>query len=271
MKKMLIVIALSITVFVMASCGGRDENVLRVGMDLGYPPFETRDNNDEPMGISVDVAYMLGEYLGREVEIVDTDFGSLIPALNSGGIDVIIASMSKTESRMQSIDFSDPYFVFNIISLVNADFANQNGITPDSTKEDLLMLDEIEFVGLSGQVSATIPEEYDKEVTIATNLGTAILGVAQGSSDVLLMSPMPVTNGNRAHPEDTIVVWDVFDPSPIAMGVRQGDDELLSQINAFIATMSEPGGAYEQLHDKWNEHIEGLLERYGFEYFIYED
>ena len=57
-------------------------------MDLKYPPFETVDLSNNPEGISVDIAYALGEYLGREVEIVNTDFGSIIPAIQSGEIDI---------------------------------------------------------------------------------------------------------------------------------------------------------------------------------------
>ena len=74
-------------------------------------------------------------FLGREVEIVNTDFGSIIPAIQSGEIDIAIASMSITEERLEVVDFTNPYFYFKIISLVNQDFATENGLTSDSTVE----------------------------------------------------------------------------------------------------------------------------------------
>ena len=261
---------------VVAMAGGGDEstaeqNPLRVGMDLRYPPFETQDTQGVPLGISVDVAEAFGDYLGRPVQIVDTNFASLIPALNAGEIDVIIASMSRTEERAQAIDFSEPYFYFKIISLVNQTFAERIGITTDSPKEALSDLPQTRFTGITGQVSASIPQSLGFDVEIATNLEAAVLNVVQGSSDVLMMSAFPVSRGHLANPQDTIVLWDAFVSSPIAMGVRKGEAELLAQANAFVVSMSQPGGVYDALHAKWDAEVQELLGRYGLEFFISED
>ena len=263
-----------VTVAAMASGTGETaplEGPLRVGMDLRYPPFETQDSAGNPFGISVDVAEAFGDYLGRPVEIVDTNFASLIPALNAGEIDVIIASMSRTAEREQAIDFSDPYFYFKIISLVNRTFAERNGITIDSPKEALSDLPQTRFTGITGQVSASIPQSLGFDVEIATNLEAAVLNVVQGSSDVLMMSAFPVTRGHLANPQDTIVLWDPFVSSPIAMGFRKGETELLARANSFVASMSEPGGVYDMLREKWDAEVTELLGRYGLEFFINED
>ncbi len=268
MKKILMSTLFLLFISLLSACG-RDEDILRVGMDLSYPPFETIEDG-EPTGISVDVAYMLGEYLGREVEIVNTDFGSMIPSLNSGEIDIIIGSMSITEDRKQSVNFSDPYFYFKIISLVNQDFADAHGIDEDSSIDDLLAIDEAEFAGIVAQVSTQIPTDLGKNVTEFTELSTAIQSVSQGTSDILLMSSFPVTNGHRAHPDSTLVIWDPIQSSPIGMAVEKGNDDLLAQANEFIATMHDEGGAYDTLRGRWDEDIEALLERYGLEFFIDE-
>ncbi|TVQ29188.1 MAG: hypothetical protein EA382_00535 [Spirochaetaceae bacterium] len=277
MKRLLIAIAILIVAGASGWAGGRSEAAgsqpaaLRVGMDLRYPPFETQDSAGAPFGISVDVAKAFGEYIGRPVEIVDTNFASLIPALNSGDIDIIIASMSRTPERAQSIDFSEPYFYFKIISLVNREFADANGVTIDSPKEALTDLPATRFTGITGQVSASIPESLGFNVEIATNLEAAVLNVVQGSSDVLMMSAFPVTRGHLANPEDTIVLWDPFVSSPIAMGIRKGESELLAQANSFVAAMSRPGGLYDQLRAAWDAEVQRLLGRYGLEFFISEN
>jgi polar amino acid transport system substrate-binding protein len=269
MKKLMFLAITVLSIFLLSACRSRVDDVLRVGMDLRYPPFETIDD-DEPQGISVDVARAFGEYIGREVEIINTQFGALIPALNSGEIDIIIASMSITEERAQVVDFSEPYFFFKIISLVNQDFADANGITVDTTSDELLELDA-QFVGIAAQVSASIPLSYGKDVIEAVDLNSAITEVAQGGADILLMSSFPVTNGHRANRDTTMVVWDPFVSSPIGMAVAQGNTELLQQANEFIATMSEPGGLYDVLSEKWDAEIIALLERYGLEFFINEE
>lgn len=280
MKKLIMVFFIILTVFTVSACSTttttNDSNnptttslpPLRVGMDLRYPPFETLNLESDPEGISVDIADAFGEFLGREVVIVNTNFASLIPSLNAGEIDIIIASMSITEEREQSVDFSNPYFYFKIISLVNKDFAEANNITEDSTVEELLAIENAVYSGIATQVSATIPESYGKEVIISTNLGTAVESVAQGTADILLMSANPVVDGNRANPNTTIIVWDSFVSSPIGMAVKEGNTELLNQANAFIATFNETGGLYEILADKWDATIIEGLGRYGLEFFI---
>ncbi|MCF7926868.1 MAG: transporter substrate-binding domain-containing protein [Candidatus Izimaplasma sp.] len=268
MKKIFILAITLLTVLTLSACG-RD-GTLRVGMDLRYPPFETVDGNNDPEGISVDVAEAFAEYLGREVEIVNTNFLSLIPALNSGEIDIAIASMSITEDREKKVDFSDPYFYFKIIALVNKEYADTNGITEDSTTEDILAVEQTEFIGIASQVSVSIPESYGKTVTEATDLGTAIENVSQGTADVLLMSANPVVNGHNENPDSTIVVWDAFVSSPIGMAVADGNSELLAQANAFIDTFNETGGLYEQLSEDWDVVLKERLGRYGLSFYINE-
>lgn len=248
-----------------------EKEPLRVGMDLRYPPFETTDDSGKPEGISVDVALAFGLFLGREVEIVNTNFSSLIPALNAGDVDIIIASMSITEERELAVDFTDPYFYFKIISLVNKNFADANDLNEDSSIEDILAVNDAEYIGIISQVSTSIPESYDKTVTAAANLGTAIEEVAQGSADILLMSANPVVDGYNANSEDTIVIWDAFVSSPIGMAVRDGNTELLAQANAFIDTFDDDGGLYDQLSNDWDAILlESLLDKFGLEFYTNE-
>ncbi|QMS84613.1 transporter substrate-binding domain-containing protein [Candidatus Xianfuyuplasma coldseepsis] len=269
MKKVLLSLSVIAFVFVLSACKNSDD-VLRVGMDLRYPPFETVDTDNNPEGISVDIALAFGEFLGREVEIVNTDFGAIIPALDSGELDIAIASMSITEEREKEVDFSNPYFYFKIISLVNADFAATNGITEDSTIEEILAIESTRYVGIATQVSVTIPESYGKTVTEATELSTAIESVAQGTADILLMSANPVVNGYNANPDDTIVLWDAFVSSPIGMAVKEGNSELLEQANDFIATFDDEDGLYDTLATDWDAIILENLGRYGLEFYINE-
>lgn len=267
MKKSLIAIMLVVFIISLSACSPKD-NVLRVGMDLKYPPFETVNLDNSPEGISVDIAYALGEFLGREVEIVNTDFASIIPAIQSGEIDIAIASMSITEERLQVVDFSNPYFYFKIISLVNQDFASANGLTGESTVEELLAIEDAKFVGIASQVSSSIPESYGKNVIQATDLGTAVESVSQGTADILLMSANPVVDGYKANPTTTLVVWDSFVASPIGMAVKKGNSELVEQANLFIESMSQVNGLYDILRNKWNPILLDSLGK-GLDFYIY--
>lgn len=252
----------------IASCQ-REEDVIRVGMDLKYPPFETVIDG-KPAGISVDIAEALGEYLGKKVKVVNTEYSSLIPALQSGEIDMILGSMSKTEERAQVVDFSKPYIYFQIISLVNKNFAQANGLTEDSTVEDLLNLENATFIGLASQVSVQIPESYGKQVKVATSMATAVEDLVQGGSDILLMSGNPVADARNANPDTTMIIWDSFRAAPICVVVRKNNDQLLEKINAFIDTIFDEGGLYNQLYDKYDDEIRSILGGKGIEFYFQE-
>jgi polar amino acid transport system substrate-binding protein len=178
--------------------------------------------------------------------------------------------MSITEARKTSVDFSDPYFYFKIITLVNQGFATANGLTVDSSVEDILAISSARYVGIASQVSASIPQSYGKTVTEATDLGTAVESVAQGTSDVLLMSANPVVDGFKANPTTTMVIWDPFVSSPIGMAVKKGNTELLEQANAFIATFNETNGLYAVLAQRWDAVLLERLGRYGLSFYINE-
>ena len=266
MKKTFLLLSSLVAVGILAGCTPADP--IRVGMDLRYPPFETVTGENEPEGISVDVAKAFGEYLGRPTEIVNTNFGGLIPALQSGEIDIVIASMSITAARAEVVDFTDPYFFFKIITLVNQEFATAQNLTVDSTTEDLLEIESARFAGIASQVSATIPTGYGKTVTEYVDLATAIERVAQGDADILLMSASPVVNGFKANRETTLIVWDPWIASPIGMAVNKGNTELLASANAFIDTFNDEAGVYAQLRANWDAVVLAQLERYGIDFYI---
>ena len=96
--------------FTLISCSkDGPSNLLIVGMELSYPPFEMTDEQNQPTGISVEMAQALSRELGKDLRIENIPFAGLIPSLRTGKIDLIISSMTRTDERAQSIDFSDSY------------------------------------------------------------------------------------------------------------------------------------------------------------------
>ena len=130
-----------------------DGKTLRVGMEAAYAPYnwQTTQKSEYTIPIeNVDGAYadgydvqfakVVGKALGMEPVAVKMSFSGLIDALNNGQIDVIIAGMSATKERKQSIDFSKPYFVGGFGLLVKK---NVNHLTPvDSVPNQLSQLDQ---------------------------------------------------------------------------------------------------------------------------------
>jgi polar amino acid transport system substrate-binding protein len=88
------------------------------------PPFEFKDTakgGDQVIGFDMDVAQKLGEHLGRPIQIVEADYSTLIPSLQSGRADMSLATICPTDERRKSVDFSDPYYTSKVAFLVRDD------------------------------------------------------------------------------------------------------------------------------------------------------
>lgn len=269
MKKLFLILLLLSTVFTLAACGTNKKDVLRVGMDLRWPPFETVDLDAEATGISVDLAYELGKYLDMEIEIVDLEFGSLITALETNEIDIIIGSMSITTERAVKINFSDPYFFFPLITVLNKDFSDANTIT---SKEDLFLIDGVKFVGPKSFVSLSIPEAeaLNPILNEVNDSNAAVLEIVAGTSDAFIISASSAAGYHAANPDTTVILWDAITSSPIGMGMRKTDTQLLEDVNMFISMLDDEGGVYERLAVLYNDVIAEGLPGQGLDFYTGE-
>ena len=94
---------------VLALAAPASAEKLRVGMECTYAPFNYRTESGELAGYDVDVAKGVAEIIGAELDFVCQQWDGMIPALLANKFDLIVASMSITESRLEKIDFSGPY------------------------------------------------------------------------------------------------------------------------------------------------------------------
>ena len=93
-----------------APAGDGADKTLTVAMELAYPPFETKDDAGNPSGVSVDFMKDFGAAYGYDVVIENTAFDGLIPMVQTGKADCLMSSITITDARKESVDFSDPYY-----------------------------------------------------------------------------------------------------------------------------------------------------------------
>jgi len=106
MKKILALVL----VCMFALTGMAMAETLKMGTNAAFPPYEFYDDETgEIVGIDAEVAAAIAAKLGYELEIVDMDFDSLIPAVANGKIDVVLAGLTVTEERKQNVDFTASY------------------------------------------------------------------------------------------------------------------------------------------------------------------
>ena len=110
MKKVLALTLAAVMVFAFAACSApAEKEVLTMGTNAAFPPYEMVDENNNIIGIDAEIAAAVAEKLGMELEIKDMAFDSLITAVSSGAIDVALAGMTVTEERKEAVNFSDSY------------------------------------------------------------------------------------------------------------------------------------------------------------------
>jgi polar amino acid transport system substrate-binding protein len=221
-----------------------EDKPLVVGMDLSYPPFETRDTTGAPTGVSVDLAKALGEFLHHPVQIENIPFSGLIPALKTSRIDLVISSMTATPERAQSIDFSDPYLKTGLCLLVGAKTDIQSIADADRAGRSVAVVK-----GTTGQIYAG--QHLKKaRVLILDQPASCVLEVAQGKADAFLFDQLSTLQNWRKNPDTTRAILTPFQAEGWAIGLRKSNDALRTQVNAFLADYKTKGG-FEKLGDKW--------------------
>lgn len=244
-------------------------DMLRVGIDLKYYPFMYEDESGEPAGLEPAISYAFGEYLGVDVEIINTDFSMLLPALDTGAVDIVISDMSSNESRMEKADFSQPYRYGHTLALVHSDFAAIHNITDEMSVETFFALDSARYVGLSGTLSVTLPLEHGVVVDEVMEVATAVLDISRGNYDVIVGGDT-IRGDHVAHAETTIIYDGIGHDIGSCFVVKKGNTQLLEQANEFILTLYEDGGLYEQIGTSMDEEIGIFLQdtSLGLQYIV---
>lgn len=263
-------IILIITVFAFTGCSQKDnaaeqsdKKELVVGMELAYPPFEMTDQKGNPTGISVDLAYAIGEHLGRDVRIENMAYNGLIPSLMTGKIDIILSSMTITEERKESIDFSDPYAKAYLSLLINKN-------SPVQKFEDLNVEGRKIAVkkGTTGHIYAekNLP---NCEIMVFDKESACVLEVVQGKADAFMYDQMTIYKNWQQNPDTTRALLEPFQEELEywGIGLRKDDSELRDQINAFLKEYKENGG-FDELSMKYLAEQKKTFDELGIPFFF---
>lgn len=242
--------------------GASTEKPLIVGMELAYPPFETKDDQGNPSGVSVDLAAALGEYLNRPVQIENTNWDGLIPSLQTGKVDVVISSMTITDERKEVVDFSVPYAHSYLGLLVNTN-ANINQV------EDLNQPGRVVAVkkGTTGNIYAT-KNLTNATVNALSSENACVTEVTQGKADAFIYDQLTIYRQNQLNPDTTKAILIPFqDSESWGMAVNKGNKELLTQIDSFIGEFKAQGG-FNELTDKYLKEEKQTFDALSFPWFF---
>ncbi|MBI2355110.1 MAG: transporter substrate-binding domain-containing protein [Deltaproteobacteria bacterium] len=218
------------------------KGTLIVGMELSYPPFEMTDENGAPKGISVELASELGKFLGKRIVIQNMAFDGLIPALKSGKIDLILSSMTITDERRRSVDFSDPYLTTGLCLLV-AKGSRVNSIA-DLDKAGITVAVK---KGTTGH-SFAAGNIRNARLLVLDREAAAVLEVVQGKADAFIYDQMSTYRNWQRNRDTTRALLNPFQVEQWGIALRKGDGQLKGEINRFLGSFRSRGG-FERLGD----------------------
>ena len=240
-------IVLSVISTGFASVKSQDKQDFKVGLECNYAPFNWTQLDDSKGaveiktgggfcgGYDVEIAKLLAEGLDRELVIVKTEWDGLIPALNSGKIDAVIAGMSPTEERKASVDFSDVYYESDLVIVVAKDgpYASAKSIKDFSGAKITAQLNTFHY---------TVIDQIDgvKKQTAMDSFPTMIVALTSGKIDGYISERPGAISAMEANPDLTFVEFaegEGFEASPedvaIAVALKKGSEDITA-INEII-------------------------------------
>lgn len=215
-----------------------------------WPPFSQKDpKTGAYSGVDIDAMNVMAQALGAKADFVDTTFGNMPAAIQSGTCD-IGTSLYVTPSRSAAIDFARPVLYGGDTGLV------RKGDTRFRTVADLNKagVKVATATGESGDIYAKANLTNAKVTSIdvdSSDQARFLLEVTSGRADIGIADYNTIANFAKAHPETQIVFGDSpFNLSPDAYGVRHGDINLLNFMNNAILTM-QVNGTWSSIENKY--------------------
>ncbi|MEM6546596.1 MAG: transporter substrate-binding domain-containing protein [Pseudomonadota bacterium] len=216
---------------------------VKIAVPENFPPFGSLGPEGEHEGYDVDVAELIAEDLGVELEIVPVTSDQRIPFLETDRVDLVISSMGANPQRAKSIWFSSAYAPF----FSGAFAASDKAI---SSTADLAGMK----VGLTGgtledlELTKTAPDSADI-IRFGDNAAT-LEAFKSGQVDVLVTGNVVASTLSASNPDLSLETKFIIKDSPAFIGVKKGDFDLLQWVNVFILHKTL-GGELNTFSEKW--------------------
>lgn len=259
MRKLLILLS----IFILSACGTPVEDVqpLVVGMELAYPPFETKNDAGEAMGVSVDIATAFGEYLGREVIIENINWTGLIPALETEKVDMVISSMTITDKRKESVDFSEPYASAYLAFLVNK-------TSEVGSADELNASDQVIAVKTGSTGDSYVTSHYPMATILRLDDESAAMAeVLNERADAFIYDQLTIYRNVSANAD---VLSALYIPNQVAEGWGAAfklNNPLRDEFNAFLVEFRAQGG-FETITQTHLKEEKATFDALGFTFFF---
>ncbi len=237
---------------ILAAASGaqaKDWSKVRIGTEGAYPPFNSMTSDGKLVGFDIDIANALCAEMKVECEFVVQDWDGMIPALQAGKFDAVIASMSITAEREEKVDFTNKYYNTGPAIAVRKDSPLKGGTDAD-------------LAGIAmGAQSSTTHSNYAEEKLPSADLklyptpDEYKLDLANGRIDAAIDDVVVLSDWLKSEDGACCKLLVTLTPDPVINGkgagiaLRKDDDDLKEMFNTAIKAIRD-NGKYKEINDK---------------------
>ncbi len=276
MRKITCLVLAMLLTLSLAACGGKTETtattaaassstgvedgVLTIAMECAYAPYNWTQGDDSngavPIsnvpgsyanGYDVMIGKKIAEANGWQLEVIQSDWDSLVPGVQTGIFDAVIAGQSMTAERSEQVDFAGPYFYATIVCVTKKDspFASAKSIKDLAGGKCTAQIATIWY-------DQCLPQIEGANVQTAAETAPAMLMALETGSVDFICTDMPTAQGAiAAYPDMTILDFSGTDGDfqfsdqvraenvNIGVSVKKGNTELKDKIDAVLSTMTQ--------------------------------
>ena len=239
---------------------GVEDGVLTIAMECAYAPYNWTQGDDSngavPIsnvpgsyanGYDVMIGKKIAEANGWELEVIQSDWDSLVPGVQTGIFDAVIAGQSMTAERSEQVDFAGPYFYASIVCVTKKDspFASAKSIADLTGGKCTAQIATIWY-------DQCLPQIEGANVQTAAETAPAMLMALETGSVDFICTDMPTAQGAvAAYPDMTILDFSGTDGDfqfsdevraenvNIGVSVKKGNTELKNMIDSVLSTMTQ--------------------------------
>jgi polar amino acid transport system substrate-binding protein len=243
------------------AAGQDEEEVIQIGSDIPYKPFEYRTQDGTLTGFDVDVAEAIfAEQMNREYEFKQTGFDTIIPSLKNDNFRIIMSAMTINDERAQEVDFSDPYFIaFQTVAILEGSdiqsleelrgqtVAVQKGTTGEAAAEQLKKQFDGELsIDSYDQITGAFNALLNNQASAVVNDNAVNLQYTEDQDNVTLLEG----EGQAAEEFESAPPYLTLTVERYGIAFRQDDDEFRRQVNEALAAVIE-SGQYAEIYREY--------------------
>lgn len=207
---------------------------LVIATEGDWPPWTYHDEDDDLVGLDVEIGMLIAEGLGVEPEFQETAWDSILAGVDSGRFDIACNGVGYTEERAEKYSFTTPYVYTHKVVAVRAD------------NEDIHSVEDLEGKKTANSPSSTyaqLAESYGATVVYVSTLAETMMELELGRVDATINAQVSIEDYMREHPDANIKVVQVMEGDPVAFPIRKGEDTetLVQAVNDILEAARQDG------------------------------